>query len=247
MFPIKALILAAGYATRLYPLTKDTPKPLLTIAGKPIINYIVEELAKLQNLNQIYVITNEVFYPHFQNWAKTIKTTKEIKILNDYTLSNEDRLGSIGDIHFVIQQEKIIDPLVVIAGDNLFGFSLPRFILFHHQNNNASLVAFRDLNDKEKVKGRYGVGVLNGSKIIDFEEKPLQPKSTLAATACYLFNKKDLSKISTFLSKEKADAPGNFIKYLAKNSEVHGFVFKEHWFDVGTFESLEEAEQFYTK
>ncbi len=246
MILIKALVLAAGYATRLYPLTKNTPKPLIKIARKQIINYIIDEINKIENISKIYVVTNARFYSHFQKWSKTLTTEKEIQIVNDHTLSNEDRLGSIGDIHFVLQQERIDDDLLVIAGDNLFGFSLQNLIHSFNSQNRQSLVAFRDLKDKEKVKNRFGVGIVKNNQVIDFEEKPSEPKSALAATACYLFNQKDLQRIQTFIHEEKADAPGHFIKYLVKNSEVRAFVFDEHWFDVGTFESLREAEDWYS-
>ena len=140
----------------------------------------------------------------------------------------------------------IKDDLLVIAGDNLFGFALPELVHFFQQKN-SSVVAFHDLKNLEKVKGKYGVGILEGSRIIDFEEKPSEPKSALASTACYLFKKQDLSCIGTLAKTKKADAPGNLIKYLAKNSEVHGFVFHQHWFDIGSFESLEEAKKEYEK
>ncbi|MBI2125031.1 nucleotidyltransferase family protein [Candidatus Woesearchaeota archaeon] len=241
---MQALILAAGYATRLYPLTENTPKPLLKVGNKTIIEYILVELEKVPGLNQVYIVTNDKFYPDFVNWSKNIKTSCKLKILNDGTLSNEDRLGAIGDIHFTVQQEKINDDLLVIAGDNLFGFSLSHFLDFF-KNKNASVVAFHDLKDPQKLKGKYGVGILQGSKIIDFEEKPLQPKSSLASTACYLFKKGDLPRTKILVAMGKADAPGNLIKYLAQDSEVHAFIFEEHWFDVGTFESLEEAKKVY--
>jgi glucose-1-phosphate thymidylyltransferase len=241
---MKALILAAGYATRLYPLTKDTPKPLLEVSGKPIINYIVDKIATIPNVDGIYVVTNNKFHTHFQAWANNLNCSKPITIVNDQTTSNDDRLGAIGDIDFVVKQENINEDLLVIAGDNLFGFALQNFVDFFHQKAN-SIVAFHNLQDLEKVRGRYGVAILDNTKVIDFEEKPREPKSTLAATACYLFNQQDLQKVDSFLREEKADAPGNLVRYLAKNSEVHGFVFTEHWFDVGTLPSLEEARQAY--
>ncbi len=241
---MKALILAAGYATRLYPLTEHNPKPLLKVGDKTIIEHILSKLEAVENLNQVYVVTNEKFYPVFDRWIKNITSTLKLKILNDGTTSNEDRLGAVGDIHFVIQQEQINDDLLVIAGDNLFGFTLPQFVDFYNQKN-TSIVAFHDLKNPENVKEKYGVGILKGSKVVDFEEKPANPKSSLASTACYLFKKQDLPHIKTLIQTEKTDAPGDLIKYLAKNSEVHGFVFDEHWFDIGTFESLQEAEKVY--
>lgn len=240
------LILAAGYATRLYPLTENLPKPLLKVGNRTIIEHILSKLEAVKEIEQVYVVTNDKFYPFFVDWSKKVTSPFKLKILNDGTISNEDRLGAVGDIHFVIEQEKIRDDLLVIAGDNLFGFSLADFIDFFKEKK-SSVVAFHDLKDKDKVKGKYGVGILEGSRVVDFEEKPLAPKSSLASTACYFFKKSDLSHIHNLLKAGKADAPGNLIKYLAENSEVHAFVFDEHWFDVGSFESLEEAQKVYGK
>ncbi len=242
---MKALILAAGYATRLYPLTENTPKPLLTVGNQTIIEHILEKLEQVENISQAYVVTNDKFYPAFDDWSKKARSSLKLKVLNDGTSSNEDRLGAVGDIHFAIQKEMINDDLLVIAGDNLFGFSLLDFVDCFWKKN-SSIVAFHDLKNVEKVKGKYGVGILKGSKVVDFEEKPLNPKSSLASTACYLFKKKDLAQIE-MVARKKADAIGNLITHLAEHSEVHGFVFEEHWFDVGTYESLEEAQKVYKK
>lgn len=243
---MKVLVLAAGYATRLYPLTENTPKPLLKVGEKTIINHILSKLEEVKDVKEVYVVTNNKFYSTFVGWSKDIHSSFKLKILNDGTISNEDRLGAVGDIHFVVQQEKIKDDFLVIAGDNLFGFSLLDFVDFF-KNKNFSIVAFHDLKDKQKVKEKYGVGIVHGSKVIDFEEKPAHPKSSLASTACYLFKKNDLSHIEGLVKTGKVDAPGNLIKHLAEKSEVHAFVFDEHWFDVGTFESLEEAQKVYKK
>ncbi len=243
---MKVLVLAAGYATRLYPLTENTPKPLLKAGEKTIINHILAKVEEIENVKDVYVVTNDKFYSTFLNWSKTLKSPFNIKILNDGTKSNEDRLGAIGDIHFVVQKENINDDLLVIAGDNLFGFSLSQFVDFFHQKK-SSVVAFHELKSLEKVKGKYGVGILQGSKVVGFEEKPTEPKSSLVSTACYLFQKSDLSHLQDLIRMGKADAPGNLITYLAEKSEVHGFVFDEHWFDVGSFESLEGAKRVYAK
>ena len=242
-FLMHILILAAGYATRLYPLTENQPKPLLELGGEPIINYILKKVEKIDS-KCIYLITNDRFYFDFVNWSKNLKSNFKINIINDGTKSNEDRLGAIGDIGFVIKLQNINDDLLVIAGDNLFGFSLKKFVdFFYHKN--TSIVAFYDLKNTEKVKEKYGVGILKGTKVVNFEEKPINPKSALASTACYLLKKEDLIHIGSLIKDQKADAPGNLIRYLTEVSEVNGFIFDEHWFDIGTFESLEEAKKVY--
>ena len=241
---MKLLILAAGYGTRLYPLTKDKAKPLLEVGEKAIIEHILDKIADIDDITEIFIVTNNKFYTDFVDWSKTIKFKMPIKIINDQTMTNEDRLGAIGDIHFVVQEKDINDDLLVIAGDNMFGFALSDFVEFFHQKK-SSVVAFHDLKSVEKVKGKYGVGILNGSKVVNFEEKPLVPKSSLASTACYFFKKSDLPHLHNLIKTGKADASGNLITHLAEVSEVHGFVFDEHWFDIGSFESLKEAQRVY--
>jgi glucose-1-phosphate thymidylyltransferase len=242
---MKALVLAAGYATRLYPLTEHTPKPLLDIAGKPLINYIVEKIAQLPQIEEIFVVTNDRFYQQFIDWNQGYLCTVPISIINDHTTSNDDRLGTVGDIHYVIKEKQIADDLLVIAGDNLFGFSLAAFHQFYQDQGSRSTVAFCDLGDTERVRGKYGVGIVNGPVLLDFEEKPLEPRSSLASTACYLFSKDDLPQVGLMLQSQKADAPGELIKWLVQHSKVHGFRFSEHWFDIGSVTSLEEARELY--
>jgi glucose-1-phosphate thymidylyltransferase len=245
---IKALILAAGYATRLYPLTENQPKPLLKVANRPIVEHILEKLKGADNIDEIMIVTNARFYDHFRVWLNHFDYPKKIKIINDGTISNEDRLGAVGDINYVLKEEEINDDLLVIAGDNLFGFSLNNFIN-HFQQKNNSVVALHDLKDKNIVKNKFGVAMLcdQVSKVVNFEEKPANPKSTLAATACYVFHKDDLKHVEAAVEKGKADNPGDLVKYLVKESEVHGFVFANHWFDIGSIEGLKQAEEVYRK
>ena len=225
-------------------MTQNQPKPLLEVGGKVILQHILEYLAPIKELQEIMIVTNHRFYDSFKVWLNHYTSAQKIKLIDDGTLSNDDRLGAVGDINFVLKEEEIKEDLLVIAGDNLLGFSVQKFIHFA-QEKKSSLVAFHDLLDKEKVKGKYGVGVLEKSKVIQFQEKPQQPLSTLAATACYFFKKEDLTLVEKSIEQGKADNPGDLVRWLVQKSQVHGYVFKEHWFDVGSFESLEAAEQLY--
>ena len=243
---MKALILAAGYGLRLKPLTDSTPKPLLEVAGKPVLEHLLDKLKKVKEVKEILIVTNHRFYDSFRIWLNHYASFQTIKLIDDGTLSNDDRLGAVGDINFVLKEEDLQDDLLVIAGDNLFSFSLPVFIDFF-QSKSKTTVAFHDLKDVEKVRKKFGVGILDGSKLLAFDEKPAQPKSSLASTACYFFKKDDLSYIEDLVKMGKVDAPGNLIKYLAEQSKVHAFVFDNHWFDVGSFESLEEAKKMYER
>lgn len=248
MIKIKAIILAAGYAVRLHPLTENQPKPLLNVGDKPIIEHIADKIQALKEVSEIFVVTNHKFYPMFKDWRNEYGPKKEMKIINDGTLKNEDRLGAIGDLNFVLKEEEIEDDVLMIAGDNLFGFELKEFLKFFKEKQNSA-VAFCDLKKKEKLANRLGTGVLDEEKrLVSFEEKPTNPKSTLAATCCYILSKKDVKKVLEYVEKsERWDNPGDFIKWLRERSKVYGFVFKEHWFDIGSFEGLEEASRFYEK
>ena len=247
---MKALILAAGYATRLYPLTLNKPKPLLKVANKPIIEYIIDKIKKIDEIDQIYIVTNNKFKPEFDKWLQEHNNTsnKPIKVLNDGTLSNEDRLGAIGDINFTITEENICDDLLVIAGDNLFEFSLTELNKIKHEKN-ASVMAVMDLKDPAKIANKYGNIVTNEhNKIVDFEEKPTEPKSSLAAAATYLFSKEALEEIEICLKENpNLDAPGNLIKHLITKQPVYSYIIEGRWFDIGSFDQLEEADEIYSK
>ncbi len=244
---MKALILAAGYATRLYPLTKDRPKPLLSIAGKPILEYIMEQLERVEEIDAIYLVTNQKFILNFQNWLANFQMQKRVKILNDGSTCDDDRLGAIGDIRFVLEKEKLDNDLLIIAGDNLFQFDLSRFIK-SFEKKKALGIALYDIRDKERARNYGVVTVDENQRIVKFEEKPSRPSSTLIATCLYFVPKEDLPSINKYLEEERRrDAPGFYIQWLAKREEVYGFIFKEKWYDIGSLESLKEADLDYRK
>ena len=243
---MKCLILAGGYGTRLYPLTKDTPKPLLAVAGKPILEYIIEKVHELDDVDTIYISTNSKFYNHFVDWQRGYQTEKVIEILDDGTRTNEDRLGTIGNIHFTVKEKNIDEDLIIIGGDNLFEFSLKE-MHEHYQKLRQSMVAVYDMGDISKVS-KYGVAEVDGSsRIVGFEEKPVKPKSTLVSTLCYIFSKDSVNHLHSYVERgEKLDHSGDFISWLRENDAVHAFPFKGNWFDIGSIEQLEEAEKTYT-
>lgn len=239
---MKALILAAGYGTRLHPLTKDIPKPLLEIAGKPIMTHIVEKISELPFIEEIYVVTNNKFFNSLSEWSAAQKTKKNILVLNDGSTSEEDRLGAIGDIHFAVSEVKIDDDLLVIGGDNLFEFSLsPLHSIFLEKK--SSVIALCDILDKNIASRKLGVvSVDKSNKITDFEEKPEFPKTSLVSTACYILSKKDLGLLGhCIMEQKKPDNLGDFIKWLSKREEVYAHVFSERWMDIGTLEQYEKA------
>ena len=245
MVKIRGIVLAAGYATRLYPLTKNKPKSLLGVGGKPIIEHIIKKLEEVNELDKIFIVTNNKFFEHFEKWLKNFKFTKKIKIINDKTKSNEERLGAIGDIEFAINREKINDDLLVIAGDNLFKLSL-NDVVHLFKKKNSTVVALYDVKDKVLAK-QYGIVAINeNNKIIHFEEKPKKPKSTLASTGIYLFKRNTLKDIKEYIKKGyNTDKTGFFLEWFYKREGVYCFVSKKRWYDIGSFEQLEEARREY--
>ena len=242
---MKVLILAAGYATRLYPLTRGYPKPLLEIKGRPIINYIVDKLSSVSAIDEIYVVTNSKFIGFFHKWLKSVKSPKKIVLVDDLTKNNQDRLGAIGDINFTISKKKIRDDLLVIGGDNLFNGSLSGFLNSVKKNTLAVNIGLYRLKQK-KDASRYGVAKLDRHKrVISFEEKPRHPQSSLVAMCLYFIPKDCLGLIKEYIQsgKKKTDATGGYIAWLKGRAPVYGYVFNGFWFDIGDHKYLNAAKE----
>lgn len=232
---MKALILAAGYAVRLYPLTKKYPKPLLKVNKKPIIDYIVGKLEDIEEIDEIIVVTNSKFTSLFKKWIKKSGFKKRISLVDDLTKSPEDRRGAIGDIDFAVNKKRIKDDLLVIGGDNLFDESLDEFLSFAKTGDARNLVGVFDIKAKRRAT-KYGVVRLSRTnKIVEFKEKPKDPKSTLVAMCLYYFPKDKLRLIKQYLKSKagKFDATGFYIEWLRKVDAVYGFIFSGKWFDIG--------------
>jgi glucose-1-phosphate thymidylyltransferase len=246
---MKALILAAGYATRLYPLTKKYPKPLLEIKGRPIIDYIIDKLEVADEINEIYVVTNSKFIGDFRKWVKTVKSSKKITLVDDQTKNNQDRLGAIGDINFVVNKEKIKEELLVIGGDNLFNGSLRGFLDASRKNAVLTRIGLYRLKLK-KDASHYGVVKLDRSKrVVSFAEKPAHPESNLVAMCLYYLPRKHLNLINVYMrdKKRKADATGSYIAWLKNKVDVYGYVFGGSWFDIGDYKYLNTAKEIFKK
>jgi len=241
---VDAIILAAGYGIRLYPLTENTPKPLLKIGEKPIIERLIRKLERLAAINKIYIVTNEKFEKHFKEWLDNFSSEKPIELINDGTNSNETRLGAFGDVQYAITSKKIENDIMVVAGDNLFELDLEEVIAFFKKRN-SNVIVLHDVKDFELAKN-YGIVELEDTKVINFEEKPLAPKTTLASTGIYLFPKKTTSLISKYVSQgNNLDKTGSFIEWLHKRDAVHSYVTIKKWYDIGNFEQLEKANKYY--
>ena len=241
---MKVLILAAGYGTRLKSIAENTPKPLLPINGRPLINYIIDRIKDLPGLDEILVVTNNKFVVNFQDWAKTLKLKAKITVVNDKTNVPEERLGSIGDIQYVIKEQKLSADLLVVGGDNLFDYNVDEYIMTAQKNLKSVSIGLYDIHNLEEAK-LFGVVVLNkNGKITSFEEKPAQPKSTLIAMCFYYFPKATLGFIQEYLKDVgKSDTAGDYIRWLTAKYEVYGFKFIGKWYDIGSIEAYYEAQK----
>ena len=243
---MNVLILAAGYATRLYPLTLNKAKPLLVVGGKPIIEWLVDNLAGVPDLKTIYVVTNDKFAVDFQAWSQSYQKRHpqfRFKIVNDGSTSDEDKLGAIGDINFVVTHENLSQTsLLVAGGDNLFTSSLADFVAT--ARNTEVTVAVHDVGDTEAIK-KYGNVAVDAEGIMTrFEEKPQKPQGTLAAIALYFYSPAVLSLLRTYLAAgNNADQPGRFVQWLYTRKPVKTFQIKGQWLDIGSKETLENADK----
>ena len=238
---MKAIILVAGYATRLYPLTLNRPKALLEINKRPIIDYIVDKINEVEEVTDIYVISNHKFAKNFEDWAKTVKSAKPVTVIDDLTTDEDNRRGAIGDIQYTIEQENIDDEIMVIAGDNFFGYSL-KDCCDYYRSVGGDVVCVKPLDDYEELK-RYGIAVLDeNGRVIDIEEKPMEPKSNNVVYATYIYGRDTVPMVKEYLEEgNKPDAPGNFVVWLHKRKAVYAFRFTEDCYDIGTPESYKEV------
>lgn len=238
MAPVKALILAAGYATRLRPLTDDLPKQLLPVGGRPMVDWILDKLDET-DADEVHLVTNGRFAADFETWA----SDRDVLVHDDGTLTNETRLGAIGNIAFVLERARLDDDLLVIAGDNLFDFSLVDYVAWWRDKDRASAVAVYDVRDRELAR-KYGiVDVDADDRIVGFVEKPEDPPSTLAATATYLYAREHVRLVPEYLSGGGSpDQPGNFVAWLHPRAPVYAYRFAGGWYDIGDPVQLLEAD-----
>lgn len=240
---MKALLLAAGYATRLRPLTDTTAKPLLPVGGRPMVDWIVDRIVEAGEVDEIQLVTNAVYAPDFERWARS----RSITVWDDATRSNDDRLGALGDVALAIDRGSLEgDDLLVIAADNLFDFSLAQYVAFFRAKGDGSAVAVHRLADPSLAR-LYGVIELDADdRVVGFEEKPERPRSDLASTATYLFHRDHVPLLARYLEEgNPTDPPGRFLVWLYEREPLYGYRFAESWFDIGDPEQLLEADNRY--
>jgi glucose-1-phosphate thymidylyltransferase len=227
---MKCLILAGGFATRLYPVTVNRAKALLEYKGKPIINHIVDKIPRDMG---ILVSTNKKFEADFSLWQQL--SGREVEILVEEALSEGQKLGAVSSLSYWIESKSIGEDLLVIAGDNYFEFNLARFIASY--DNKHALVAVYDIVDRNKAS-QFGVVQLDGHRIVQFQEKPASPESSLVATACYIFPRRIFPLLHQYCQQGRRDNLGSFIAFLIDKDEVHAYPFTEPWLDIGSVDNL---------
>ncbi|MBM3875230.1 MAG: nucleotidyltransferase family protein [Verrucomicrobia bacterium] len=245
---MQVLVLAAGYATRLYPLTLTRPKPLLPVAGKPMIDHVMDNLAPIGGIDRVHVVTNAKFAGQFQDWADgySARARLPFTIINDGSTDDSNKLGAIGDLHLVLRQEKVDDDLIVVAGDNLFSEPLNGFGDLIRARR-APVLGIRDVGSLEQAK-KYGVVAVDGAGVItQFVEKPEKPPSTLISVALYYYPRAVLPLIHQYVADgNNPDQPGRLVQWLYPRQPVYTWPVPGLWFDIGSKETLEEADRVFS-
>ena len=238
---MKCLILAAGYATRLYPLTENFPKPLLEVAGKPILDWLIEDMAKTGLVDEYVVISNHKFAHIFEDWAA--RSCQVIRVVDDGTSTNETRLGAVRDIQFAIEQLRLDDDMLVMAGDNLLDFSLAGFIRYSQEKNATCVMRYYEA-DEAKLS-RSGVAQVDADdRVLSMEEKPAHPKSHWCMPAFYYYTREDSRLIPEAIEAGcGTDAPGSFIAWLCRQKPVYAWEMPGRRYDIGNLESYEEVKR----
>lgn len=243
---MKCILLCAGYATRLFPLTENFPKALLKVGEKSILDYIVTEVNNIDQVDEIYLITNAKYTPHFEKWAEEKNNIKNIKVINDQTYSNDDRLGAIGDIMYTLDKEKIDDDVLIIAGDNLFTFDLRGFVKYFEEKK-SPVICVKPEEDREQLK-RFGIVELDENmKLTGFEEKPANPKSNYVSYAEYIYPRETLPLFKTYIEEGNlSDNSGEFVAFLHKRVDTYAYQFEGECYDIGTHDSLAQVNEIFS-
>jgi glucose-1-phosphate thymidylyltransferase len=247
---MKLIILAAGYATRLYPLTLNQPKPLLPVAGKPMLEHVLDNISTIRAIDHAYVVTNAKFASHFEKWARSYQRPDlhfSFSIVNDQSTNEENRLGAIGDMHLVLKKYVIEDDIIVIGGDNLFSADLSGFGDYCEQKK-APVTGVYDVGDLEQIKKYNSIEIDDNHRIEFFEEKPKVPKSTLTGIALYYYPNTVLPLIYQYISEgNNPDQPGRLVQWLYPRVPFYVWKVPGLWYDVGSIETLEEANRVFSR
>jgi glucose-1-phosphate thymidylyltransferase len=241
---MKCLILAAGYATRLYPLTENFPKPLLKVGDKTILDWLIDDIDASGNVDEYIVISNRKYYEHFVNWSGS--KAQHITVVDDGTSTNETRLGAVKDIQFAIDSLGLADDLLVIAGDNVLDFSLTKFIEYANTKQTSCVMRYYE-PDEDKLHKCGVVEIDANDRIISMEEKPANPRTHWCCPPFYYYTREDAGLVQQGIASGcGTDAPGSYIAWLAGNTEVHAMEMPGERYDIGNLESYEHVKQVYS-
>lgn len=240
---MRAILLAAGYATRLYPLTRDQPKPLLEVGGRPLLDHLLDRVVEIEGLKDVTVVTNHRFASHFEAWAEGHPCPVPLRILDDGTTNEDDRLGAIGDIAFALKQLDLApdDEWLVAAGDNLLELDL-RTILREFEANRAPRILVREVDHAGGPSPYNDVKLGDGGRVVGFKEKPMVAEGRYAAIAVYFFPAVLPQLLERYFAQGgNPDAPGYFVEWLCREEAVFASTFDGRWFDIGSHETLAAA------
>ncbi len=240
---MKCMILAAGYATRLYPLTENFPKPLLKVGEKTILDWLIEDIDTANSVDEYIVITNRKFAPHFEAWAKTL--TLPITVVDDGTSTNETRLGAVCDMQFAIDKLHLDDDLLIIAGDNLLDFSLTSFLCYAREKGTSCTM--RCYEPDENKLHRFGISEIDAQeRLLSLEEKPAQPKSHWCTPPFYFYTRADAARIRDAIKDGcGTDAPGSLVAWMCRHSIMHSMEMPGSRYDIGNLESYKTVQKNY--
>ena len=240
---MKCLILAAGYATRLYPLTENFPKPLLQVREKTILDWLIDDIDTSGLVDEYIVISNHKFAHHFNNWAK--KKSKLITVVDDGTSTNETRLGAVMDIQFAIDKLNIDDELLIIAGDNVLDFSLKKFICYAKEKQTSCVMRYYEPDEKKLLKCGV-VTIDNNDKVLNMTEKSPTPPTHWCCPPFYYYTQNDAKLIKSGIDSDcGTDAPGSYVAWLCKQTIVHAMEMPGNRYDIGNIESYEKVKSEY--
>ena len=244
---MKALVLAAGYGTRLKPLTDTTAKPLIPIAGKPIIEYLLLRILSLPAIDSIYIVTNAKFFQDFVSWKKSFdreraKTYPPIHLLNDGTTSNKTRLGAIRDMALAIKTFRINDNLMVSAADDIFTFDFQNLVDTFEEHG-ETIITLHQTNNMEILRNSGNAEIDSEGRVLHLIEKPSDPKTNLIAPCLYILSRSTLPFINHYLKTDNnPDAPGYFLSWLVRETRVLSYVFEESFYAVGNLTTYKEVQ-----
>lgn len=240
---MKNIIIAAGYATRLYPLTENFPKPLLKVGSRNILERMLDDIDRLPEIDSHIIVTNHRFAPIFEEWLATTSYTKSITVIDDGTVSNETRLGAVRDLLLALERCDVDDDIMVLAADNILEFSLRGFVDYFNLKGTSVIMCHHE-PELRKLQRTGVIAVDDDMRVLEMQEKPEKPVSNWAVPPFYIYSRKDLPLIRECMSHGCGyDAPGNLAHYLAEATTLHAWPMPAGRFDIGSLDSYREAQE----